>query len=198
MATATATRAAPRPRCRAHTRDGKQCQNPAKAGSDFCGAHSGETGRKLKLTPERENQMFELASLGTPLGIAASACGLGVSTLHRYRNEGEKELRLGLDSQLANFFARLEQERAKGYVRLLLIARKQAESGDGGLAFRMLAKQWPEQNVERTSVEHSGAVVTAIACTPEHRVELQRLTPAQRERLIELQREMEELTDVVA
>jgi hypothetical protein len=76
--------------CGAETADGEPCQNPATDG-DSCwlaehGGNADDSGRPSKLE-EYEDDILEAAEEGLTFEGIARVAGIGVSTLHEWRDE---------------------------------------------------------------------------------------------------------------
>lgn len=148
-----------RPRCMALTKAGDQCRGRAKDGSDFCGAHSGATGRPTKLSRELANAVAELVRQGAYWEEAALSIGISRASLYAWREEGEADLEHGRDTVFSHFLDAITRASAEAEAQAAsALYRHRFTDWRAALAF--LERRNPAQWGKREHVEHSGTVRT--------------------------------------
>lgn len=150
-----------RPRCMALTKGGDQCSNQAKAGSDYCGAHSGNAGRRSKLTRELITSLEKSIRLGAFWEDAAVAVGITRTTLYRWREQGEADLEHGRETLAAEFCDAITRASAAAEhdaARAVLMAGRWQ---DWRAAAWYLERRNPARWGKRLEVTHDGKVDVA-------------------------------------
>lgn len=106
-----------------------------------------------KLTPEIIKAICEGVRLGMPMCEAAKACGIGQSTITRWKSLGE----IDPENEHGRFLAAITRARAEGERRLLEIIYRAAEMIDARHAAWILEHAYSER-YGRRQIELSGEV----------------------------------------
>lgn len=102
-------------------------------------------GRPSKRTPEREAKLLEAIRAGNYMETAAHYAGIGVSTLHEWRDK------------YADFAEAIEKARAEAETRNVVLIQSAAKTNWQAAAW-WLERSFPDKYGRRTRVEHGGEV----------------------------------------
>jgi hypothetical protein len=190
--------ARPRPLCTARKKNGDSCSNKARAGSDKCGSHSGNSGRKLALTDEKRKTLLEALRAGLWRRDAAIFAGVGESTLQAYLAAGSK----GREANTENEFTELLDAVEAAQIGVKVLASgtiiKAIQEGNAEMALKFLERQFPGEWGKRDAklVEHAGSVGVEALLGGRQPVDVPR---EKRERIIAiLEEDDEDTTDGTA
>ena len=144
-------------------------------------------GRRLLLTPELQEKICKAIAVGALYKSAAQANGISYNTFLEWMARGRGIGSRGKSKIFADFASAVEQ--AEGQARALTEGKLRTEN-----PLQYLARRYPEDWGASSDVEGTSVNVTVNI---EQRAEklriLRAMTPEQRDRLEELQREMSEL-----
>jgi hypothetical protein len=90
-------------------------------------------GRKPKLTPELQRRVVDIVRAGNYLEIAAAACGIHRSTLHRWLERGEQQSH----GMYREFYLAVERAQSEAELRDMLLIGKAAATDWRAAAWRL-------------------------------------------------------------
>lgn len=179
-----------RPNCKATTAAGKPCGNKAKAGSDYCGSHSGKVGPRLKLTDKLRDQLANLIKVGNYREHAARAVGISTTTFYRWMETGEADHENDRATPYRELWEAVTRAEDEAITAAVLALRK-GMANDWRAAIAFLERKDPDNWGKRQRLEHSGPGGQPIRTDNQETLEdLDHLTVEERRQLLELRRKM--------
>lgn len=154
-------------RCRATTARGSRCSNPARTGSDVCGAHAGNAGRPgLKpstlYTHGEARQtygeiVFAIARVGMHRHQIARRVRMSPVVLRSWFERGEADVEAGIDSEFSRFAIDFWANES-AFVTDQLQRIQEAAKTDWRAAFKLLETVLPDEFGPRAKIEHTGSI----------------------------------------